>query len=238
MGPELMASRPVYLPSLSGANYVRTEYVQFDWAPGLALSQRQKCIAALHEAASQTLGIDSILEVSTRSREETGRALSAFNLMLTESTTGHRVSVECAFQGSKVFADGGPYTDLYAVSSREAKTDPRLKQSGRLVAFEFNQVRWPLEPLTAFYDWLYCQALDENPDLSGHVASCRAFSDIEFNPEKSINCQAYSAAMFASLTRRGLLRGAMTSQAAFVEVAGRAARTLSSSGGGRQGSLF
>jgi len=32
-----------------------------------------------------------------------------------------------------------------------------------------------------------------------------AFTDIEFNPEKSINCQAYSIAMFVSLSKRNLL---------------------------------
>ncbi|WP_425604621.1 DarT1-associated NADAR antitoxin family protein [Stenotrophomonas sepilia] len=33
----------------------------------------------------------------------------------------------------------------------------------------------------------------------------QAFTDIAFNPEKSVNCQAYSAALYASLRGRGLL---------------------------------
>lgn len=33
----------------------------------------------------------------------------------------------------------------------------------------------------------------------------RAFSDIAFNPERSINCQAYAAALYVSLCERGLL---------------------------------
>ncbi|MDW9231752.1 hypothetical protein C7S15_5898 [Burkholderia cepacia] len=34
----------------------------------------------------------------------------------------------------------------------------------------------------------------------------RAFSDIAFNPERSINCQAYAAALYVSLHERGLLK--------------------------------
>jgi len=37
------------------------------------------------------------------------------------------------------------------------------------------------------------------------VLTYRAFSDIAFNPERSINCQAYAAALYVSLYERGLL---------------------------------
>ena len=30
------------------------------------------------------------------------------------------------------------------------------------------------------------------------------FTDIEFNPKKSYNCQGYSAALFVSMKRRGM----------------------------------
>lgn len=36
-----------------------------------------------------------------------------------------------------------------------------------------------------------------------------AFTDIEFNPQKSINCQAYSIALFVALTKRNLLEGGL-----------------------------
>lgn len=233
-----MASRPIYLPSRQGPDYVRTEVVRFEWMPGLALSQKQKSIASLHAAARQSLGVASVLEISSKSTTEAGRALSAFSLMLPDGTRGRLMSVECAFQGSKVFEHGGPYTDIYAMSSREAKTDPRLRASGRLVAFEFEQVRWPLEPQTAFYDWLYLRALNANPELTEHVVEASAFSDIEFNPEKSINCQAYSAALFASLRRRGTLTEAMASKTAFLSVVGKAPSPRPREKDARQGSLF
>lgn len=216
-----MATRPVYLPLQSGPSLIRTEIVEFEWSPGLALSQKQKSIASLHRSAESSLAVARILEISSKSTAPTGRALSAFNMTLPVNASGLRVSVECAFQGSKIFERGGPYTDLYAGSSRHAKTDPRLKESGRLLAFDFEGDRWPVEPQTAFYDWLYAQALLTTPQLAACIGDYDAFTDIEFNPEKSINCQAYSAALFSALASRDLLTEATASKQAFLEMANR-----------------
>ncbi len=49
--PYKMAERPVYIPKSSGPLLVKTEMVPFQWFPGMAVSQKQKSIAALHEAA-------------------------------------------------------------------------------------------------------------------------------------------------------------------------------------------
>jgi len=46
----------------------------------------------------------------------------------------------------------------------------------------------------------------------------RAFTDIEFNPQKSINCQAHAVALCVALHQRGLLDEAMTSKNAFLRV--------------------
>ena len=45
-----------------------------------------------------------------------------------------------------------------------------------------------------------------------------AFTDIEFNPEKSFNCQARSCALYVALLKAGILRDAMTDPESFVEV--------------------
>jgi hypothetical protein len=124
--------------------------------------------------------------------------------------------VECAFQGSKIFEDGGPSTDMFAMAPRDAKRDERLQRSGRLTGFRFMGRDWGLEPQTAFYDWLYISALEARKDLAEGLLKYSAFTDIEFNPEKSINCQAYSAALFVSLQRRSLLEQATSSQEAFL----------------------
>ena len=215
-----MASRPVFIPALEGQALVSTRNLDFQWFAGLSLSQKQKSIGALHQAAHALPGMDKVLEVSSKSTEPLGVALSAFNLCFAHSVLGHSLSVECAFQGSKVFEQGGPFTDIYAMTSREAKRDERLRCSGRLTGFEFANVQWPLEPQTAFYDWLYISALKHRADLAEQLSAYSAFTDIEFNPQKSINCQAYSVALFVSLQQRNHLEQATASPAAFLRYLG------------------
>lgn len=199
-----MAKRPIYMPQESGDYLVKTEWVEFKFHSGFAFVQKQKSIDELHQATKNKFKLEHILEISSKSKEELGVKLSAFNLMIDDKT--QKYSVECAFQSSKVFEKGGAYLDLLTVSSREAKKDERLKNSGRLLRFEFKGTIWQLEPMTAFYDWLYINALNQNHHFHNELLKYQAFSDIEFNPEKSINCQAYSVAMFVALTKRNLLK--------------------------------
>ena len=234
----LMASRPVFIPDFDGQALVSTQIVDFQWFAGLSVSQKQKSVTALHQAARALPGIGKVLEVSTKSPEPLGAALSAFNLCFDSLMLGHPLSVECAFQGSKVFEQGGPFTDIYAFTSRDAKRDERLRISGRLTGFNFANVQWPLEPQTAFYDWLYISALKHRTDLADQLSDYSAFTDIEFNPQKSINCQAYSVALFASLHKRNCLEQATASPAAFLSYVG--ARPVVSARGDdvSQGRLF
>lgn len=195
-----MALRPVFVPD-EQPPFVKEVPVQFNWVAGMSKSQVQKCVISLHEAAKRR-GIDRILEISSKSTTSLGIKLSAFYLMLTPPQ-GQTMSVECAFQGSKVFTGGGPFTDLYTVSSREAKKDVRLRNSGELIGFNFLGENFPTIPRTAFYDWLYLNALVQNPNLARELLRYNAFTDIAFNPQKSINCQARAAALFTALSRMG-----------------------------------
>lgn len=195
------AKRPIFIP-IQQHPFVQTIEITFDWVGGFALSQSQKNISALlSESAKQ--GISPLLEISSKSMQPLGIKLSAFNLLLIQN--GKKMSVECAFQGSKVFENGGPYTDLYDVHSKEAKTDVRLKNSGEVIGFNFLGTDFPTIPMTAFYDWLYITALSQNPDLAQQILSFHGFSDIAFNPKKSVNCQAKSAALYVSLYQNGVL---------------------------------
>ena len=66
-----------------------------------------------------------------------------------------------------------------------------------------------LEPRTFFYDWLYVSALAGHPELVNELEHRAAFTDIEFNPKRSINCQAHSVALFQGIVggwRRDSLR--------------------------------
>lgn len=217
-----MAERPIFIPVEEGPALVRTKFVEFKWFPGMAASQKHKSVDALHAAASKLPGITRVLEVSSKSREELGVALSAFNLTFTTVKHQRTFSVECAYQSSKVFERGGPYADILGMTSREAKKDERLLSSGRLTGFRFFGVEWGLEPQTAFYDWLYINALKKKPGMADQLLDYSAFTDIEFNPERSINCQAYSVALFMSLYRRGLLEEATSSKEAFLRTVGKA----------------
>lgn len=225
-----MATRPVFISQRSNTAFVREMDIEFKWFAGMAVSQKQKSIASLHEAARARLGANEMLEISSKSSDPLGVALSAFNLVL--PLDSGRVSVEVAFQAGKRFEHGGPFLDLLSGSSRDAKGDPRLKESGRLVEFVLSGEPWPLEPRTAFYDWLYLNALAANPVLSRPLLRYGAFTDIEFNPEKSLNCQARSAALYVSLEKEGLLGEVLSSRDAYLRILGSGAADNS------QGGLF
>jgi len=200
-----MAQRPIYIPQFGKDLLVKTEMVEFTYHSGFAVVQKHKSIDELHNASQEKFGFERILEVSSRSKQDLGVALSAFNLMVTDKAKKEMYSVECAFQSSKVFENGGPYTDLLHATSIQAKKDERLKTSGKLKGFEFRNTTWQLNPLTAFYDWLYVNTLNQNTQFHDELMQYQAFTDIEFNPKKSINCQAYSIAMFVALAKRDLL---------------------------------
>lgn len=192
-----MAKKTVYQP-LSDKIGVKCSLIEYKYYSGFALSQKQKCIQSLHEAANK-VGITQILEVSSKSTEIVGVSLSAFNLCM--NVLGGKYTVEQLFQSSKVFEKGGPFTDLLNVTSKEAKTDERLKSSGNIIAFKLLDNKFPIEPKTYFYDWLYATALLQNKEILKKALDFQAFTDIEFNEKKSLNCQAYSLALFCSICK-------------------------------------
>jgi cobyric acid synthase len=162
------------------------------------------------------MGHEKILEVSTKSDNKLGWQLSAFNLMV-DFDIDKKISLECAFQGSKVFEGNVKYEDLYHVESIQAKKDERLKKSGNIIGFEFEGTFWDNEPKTAFYDYLYIKTLYNNyRDIIDELTQFEAFSDIEFNPKKSVNCQARTCAILVSLVNLDLLESALNSKEDFI----------------------
>ena len=159
-----------------------------------------------------------MIEVSSKSREELGTKLSAFNLGFVHPKSNNFVSVESAFQGSKVFESSGPFPQLYTQTAREAKKFFKEKELGALVRFDFYGQLWQLTPMTLFYDWLYLNSLNKNPEIAQQTLEYDCFTDIEFNPKKSINCQAYSVAVFVSLSRRGILDEALKNRNAYISM--------------------
>lgn len=231
-----MAKRPIFIAESSGSNLVRVQSVEFTWHAGMAMSRRQMSMRSLHQAAQSLHPEVRILEVSRMSDNPVGEKLSAFNLTLGHPKSGRDVPLECAFQSSKVFEGGGPFQDLLCASPADAKRDIRLQQSGHLIGFQYNGECWPKEPLTAFYDWIYIHALREKPKLAEAVLQYDVFTDIVFNPSKSINCQAGAVALFVALVRAGKLDAALSSRDAFLTLE-QGATTHEGTDGG-QGSLF
>lgn len=197
-----MAERPIFVPTSERDGYVKRLNFEIQWASGFAVVQKQKNIRALHNAAERA-GYAPLLEISSKSDVKAGRHLSAFHLRVPFKDGS--IPLENAFQGSKIFRDGGPFVDLYFVEPREAKRDPRLKDSGPLVGFLFEGINFPLNPTTVFYDWLYLRAVTPHRDwLMRRITvdvNYAGFTDIEFNPSKSVNCQAKSCALFVTLMR-------------------------------------
>lgn len=211
-----MAYRPVFRIT-DDCPYYKSEIVGFTYYNGFAVSQKKRSIASLHQAFLSSNSTEKVLDISSSSEESLGVALSAFNLQIT-TLDGKSYSVESAFQGSKVFEHGGPYKDLLTKTSREAKKDPRLKDSGKLISFYFSKKEFPLTPKTFFYNWLYINALHMHPELTEQMMKYTAFTDISFNPQRSINCQACAAAVYVSLRKNDLLAKALETPERFLRV--------------------
>ena len=209
-----MAQRPIFIPQVDFVG-VEERQLDFVWHPGVSASQKKKSVVELHKSANRS-GLKNILEVSSKSELDLGIKLSAFNLIITTKKNNIKFTVETAFQGSKIFERGGPYRDLFGMDSRASKKDIRLKESGNLIGFNFFKHDFPLIPRTYFYDWIYINALIQNSGLAESVLEFDGFSDIEFNPKKSINCQAHAIALYISLNKSKLLDKAMESPEHFL----------------------
>ena len=192
-----MAKRLVFIPSSNVDEFVTQKEISFTWYSGFAISQKLKSIGSFHEEIKKKINIKNILEISSKSDNEIGRLASAFNLSLFWENSNS--TIESFYQGSKVFTNGGPYTDLYDKKSIISKKDQRLKNSGDLIGFSFFNEKWSLEE--DFYTWLYLVSLSQNQKILENLVNYDAFTDIEFNHDKSFNCQAYSAAYYVSLTK-------------------------------------
>lgn len=196
-------TRPIFIPNRDSIGVVE-QYIEFDWHMGMSAEVRKRSINSLHQEA-QKQGFNNILEVSSKSEQKIGIQLSAFFLRNIKD-----YPVENLFQSSKVFEKGGPYRDLLTVTPREAKRDERLRNSGNLIGFTFNNKNYPLEPVSLFYDWLYINVLfsERNLELRERFFGSKfdSFSDIEFNPEKSFSCQARTLALCVSLYENKSIR--------------------------------
>ena len=177
-------------------NKVVEEAISYTFIKGLAFSQRVKCALSLHNSIVRFFPNKRHLEISTKSQEDLGKQLSAFNLKI------DKYFIESIFQSSKVFEGNIKFDFLISYSPNDAKKYIKNNKNGNLIKFNYMGIDYPLYPKTAFYDWIYINALEQN-DLSKQLNDYDIFSDIEFNDKKSLNCQARAAAFYVAIVRSG-----------------------------------
>lgn len=189
-----MAKRPAW--TIKNNKVICKEF-EFEWNGGFAIVQKQKNIANLHNSIKNVTD-ETALEVSSKGTVALGKNIGAFSLKY------NGIPLENVFQSSKKFEQGGPYLDLLTVTPKEAKQDERIRNSGKIVSFCLDGDEWPLEPKTLFYDYIYVKALCQNYGEVLDLSEYDWFTDIEFNPKKSINCQARSAAIYKLLQKNNM----------------------------------
>lgn len=210
MQKQTRTSRVVFF-SGGDERYYTEEAVSFTWYMGMSWQVRQRSSISLRENLLEAFPDRRVIEASTASDDYgLGRQLSAFNLTL------DNIPIENLFQGSKVFSDStGPFTDIYYdCSPKEAKSDNRIRvKKGRgVIGFSLKikgrSIEFDAYPHSAFYDYLYINALSQHPEVSERVVDYDAFTDINFNQKipysdkGPFNCQARSLAIYVELARR------------------------------------
>ena len=168
-----MAVRPIFISTGDIEKPFSKEDVEFTWVKGMSYSQKCKRRDSLASEISKLYDIKRWLEISTKSDKEIGVKLSAKNLVLTTSTGSD--TVENIYQKSKYF------------------------YKGEIVGFKYNSCVFENDPTGMFYDYIYIYAILQNKELVREFVQYDIFSDIEFNPKKSINTQARAAAIFKTL---------------------------------------
>ncbi|GAB1441573.1 hypothetical protein MASR2M39_04070 [Ignavibacteriales bacterium] len=198
-----MAKRLLFSAKKDGNTIiVSRKEIEFEWVGGFAHTQKVKRLIKFREKLSEEIQTKHI-EVSSGSDNEVGKRLSAFNLRFSSGEL-KGFTVESVYQGSKIFLSGGPYQELYDKPSIVSKKDTRVRTKEPLTGFRLLDDDWPIFPPTGFYNYLYFLALIQNPELISSSSRYEYFSDLEFNHEKAISCQAESLAIFFALYRENL----------------------------------
>jgi hypothetical protein len=177
---------------LDNENVIKKGIKDFKWEPGMSISQRRKSCINLHEALKKDG--KNPLDISSASTEELGVNLSAFNL------TWKNHSIECLYQGSKVYENAGAQHQLYNMSPRQAKQSMKTLGNDKIIGFNFEGNDYPIVPRTLFYDWLYLHGLIENYGENFDFSMYDCFTDIQ----ATINvyaCQARAVCEYVAMQK-------------------------------------
>ena len=196
-----MATKMVFFPS--SKQLYENQLINFVYTNGYSTQTKFKNINPLHLALTESSDKLKPLEVSSHSNSSLGVSLSAFNLKYNFSKG--LFPIESIYQSSKVFEDNSQYEHILSWSPLDAKKFIRTINK-RIISFKLENKSYPIIPSTVFYDWIYLRAIKQNLNLMNFLLDFNAFTDIEFNHEKSINCQARSCAIFVSLVSQNKIK--------------------------------
>ena len=211
-----MAKIPIFVSS-DRYPFVNEKIIDFEWHKELAIIQKKKSIKSLHTAALEQFKDLTLLEISTKSDNPLGVQLGAFISI----TKQKKSTLEKMFYAAKIFKHGVQLKVLLFMPARQARSDIRLKKRSALIRFISNGKTWPSIPKTIFYDYQYLDTIKQNPSLSADLINYNAFTDIEFNPKKSFNYQAISAALYVSLVKIEKLEECMSGSDSFISLLGK-----------------
>ncbi len=201
--------RPVFIV-LDKEPYFEQREIEFEFCTLDTFEGKQKNVFELHRAIKEIFPEMKVLEISTKSPDKEGTLLSAFNLKKYVVSEQKQFAVENIYQSSKVFENGKRYKDLLYMTAKQAKKDERLLKSGKVTEYIFEdedgrEKRYSVQPANLFFNYIYMTALKENEELARCLEKYDAFTDIEFDPETGVNCQAKAAAEYEGRRRNGLI---------------------------------
>lgn len=195
--------RPVFIP-IKRKPFYKQINISFHTSGLSTFTEKQESIKELHSKFYEKYPQYNILEISTKSLQELGVQLSAFNLMKYEAPIKKKIAVENIYQACKKFAKYGPYIDLFYVTPKEAKKDERISYSGKVLGYVYHGDEFPTNPEYLFFDYVYISALYENLRIANEIDEYDAFTDIEFDPSIGTNCQAATVARLKGMLMANL----------------------------------
>ena len=160
----------------------------------MSITQKRQSCDNMHATLKARAKWSSPLDISSASTEYLGVQLSAFNLKW------RGVTVECWYQGSKVYKNAGVMHKLYHADSKAAKHSMKELSDDTVVGFNLEGVKYPMKPATVFYDYIYLQGLLETYGNDLDLSMYNVFTDVQATLDIDA-CQARTVCEYTLLQK-------------------------------------
>jgi len=208
-----VAKRLYFIPKSSYQGLILEKTVYFPEVRGDRDYSMKKTMETMHHVIRAKESGGQILEVSPYGGPE-GKACTPWLLKL-KTQDGKFHPVAALYEAAKVFEHGGPYEDLKEKRAEEILGDPRLRQSGKLMGFHFEDEAFTTTPRHKFFDYLYIRALKERADLHEALLKAEIITDVTYQMSSMYLSPARSVSYFISLYQKGLLEKVLSSSEEF-----------------------